>query len=135
MTSSGPIIKQAIMIYLDSGMTDKSEIYSAVVEKLGVARPMVRRCARELRETLEYKVKILQDLNSSGKPKTESKFNRETSIYEKFVKFNARYNKTNNEWAIGPEKTGIRSDRTSKIQTRINPIRDRTKKTVNTSSS
>lgn len=67
---SNELIKQAIMIYLDSGMTDKTEIYSAVVGKLGVPRPTVRRCARELRDDMERKVKILEDLNSAGKPKS-----------------------------------------------------------------
>lgn len=47
------------MELLDKGMTDKQEIYTKVVESLGVPRPTVRRVARDLRTELEVKVEIL----------------------------------------------------------------------------
>jgi len=45
---------------LESGMTDKHEIYSAVVDELGVPRPSVRRIARDLRMKYADRVRILQ---------------------------------------------------------------------------
>lgn len=54
------IIKKAIEELLDKGLTDKQDIYSLVVERLGVPRPTVRRIARELREDMIKKIKILQ---------------------------------------------------------------------------
>jgi hypothetical protein len=53
-------IKQAINELLDKGFTDKQDIYSKVVEELGVPRPTVRRVARDLRNELLQKIKILQ---------------------------------------------------------------------------
>ncbi len=54
------IIKQAINSFLDKGLTDKQDIYTKVVEELGVPRPTVRRVARDLRNELVDKIKILQ---------------------------------------------------------------------------
>jgi len=54
------VIKQAINSYLEKGLTDKQDIYSKVVEELGVPRPTVRRVARDLRNELLAKIKILQ---------------------------------------------------------------------------
>jgi hypothetical protein len=45
---------------LDKGLTDKQDIYTKVVEELGVPRPTVRRVARDLRNELLQKIKILQ---------------------------------------------------------------------------
>jgi hypothetical protein len=59
-TNQSTIIKQAINSYLDKGLTDKQDIYSKVVEELGVPRPTVRRVARDLRNELVEKIKILQ---------------------------------------------------------------------------
>lgn len=59
-TNQSTIIKQAINSYLDKGLTDKQDIYSKVVEELGVPRPTVRRVARDLRNELLDKIKILQ---------------------------------------------------------------------------
>ena len=59
-TNQSTIIKQAINSYLDKGVTDKQDIYSKVVEELGVPRPTVRRVARDLRNELLEKIKILQ---------------------------------------------------------------------------
>ena len=53
-------IKQAINALLDKGLTDKQDIYSKVVEELGVPRPTVRRVARDLRNELLQKIQILQ---------------------------------------------------------------------------
>ena len=53
-------IKQAINNLLDKGLTDKQDIYTKVVEELGVPRPTVRRVARDLRNELVQKIKILQ---------------------------------------------------------------------------
>ena len=54
------VIKEAINSLLDDGVTDKQDIYSKVVDKLGVPRPTVRRVARDLRNELLTKIKILQ---------------------------------------------------------------------------
>ncbi|MBI2006377.1 MAG: hypothetical protein HYS75_03795, partial [Nitrosopumilales archaeon] len=66
------VIKQAINAYLDKGLTDKQDIYSKVVDELGVPRPTVRRVARDLRNELLAKIKILQSetLNNVA-PSTE----------------------------------------------------------------
>ncbi len=59
-TNQSTIIKQAINSYLDKGLTDKQDIYSKVVQELGVPRPTVRRVARDLRNELVEKIQILQ---------------------------------------------------------------------------
>jgi len=59
-TNQSTIIKQAINSWMDKGLTDKQEIYSKVVEELGVPRPTVRRVARALRDEYIEKIKILQ---------------------------------------------------------------------------
>lgn len=59
-TNQSTVIKQAINSYLEKGLTDKQDIYSKVVEELGVPRPTVRRVARDLRNELLTKIKILQ---------------------------------------------------------------------------
>jgi hypothetical protein len=59
-TTQSTNIKQAINELLDKGFTDKQDIYSKVVEELGVPRPTVRRVARDLRNELLQKIKILQ---------------------------------------------------------------------------
>ncbi|HXU95818.1 MAG TPA: hypothetical protein VFP45_05225 [Candidatus Nitrosotalea sp.] len=59
-TTQSTSIKQAINELLDKGLTDKQDIYSKVVEELGVPRPTVRRVARDLRNELLQKIKILQ---------------------------------------------------------------------------
>jgi len=60
-TNQSTVIKQAINSYLEKGLTDKQDIYSKVVEELGVPRPTVRRVARDLRNELLAKIKILQN--------------------------------------------------------------------------
>ena len=70
-TNQSTIIKQAINSYLDKGLTDKQDIYSKVVEELGVPRPTVRRVARDLRNELVDKLKILQ--SEVPKPSTTEK--------------------------------------------------------------
>ena len=59
-TNQSTVIKETINSLLDDGVTDKQDIYSKVVDKLGVPRPTVRRVARDLRNDLLAKVKILQ---------------------------------------------------------------------------
>ena len=59
-TNQSTVIKEAINSFLDDGITDKQDIYSKVVDKLGVPRPNVRRVARDLRNELLTKIKILQ---------------------------------------------------------------------------
>ena len=59
-TNQSTVIKEAINSLLDEGVTDKHDIYSKVVDKLGVPRPTVRRVARDLRNELLTKIKILQ---------------------------------------------------------------------------
>ena len=59
-TNQSTVIKEAINSLLDEGVTDKQDIYSKVVDKLGVPRPTVRRVARDLRNELLTRIKILQ---------------------------------------------------------------------------
>ncbi len=59
-TNQSTVIKEAINSYLDKGITDKQDIYTKVVDDLGVPRPTVRRVARDLRNELLDKIKILQ---------------------------------------------------------------------------
>jgi len=59
-TTQSTNIKQAINNLLDKGLTDKQDIYTKVVEELGVPRPTVRRVARDHRNELVQKIKILQ---------------------------------------------------------------------------
>ena len=59
-TNQSTVIKEAINSFLDEGVTDKQDIYSKVVDKLGVPRPTVRRVARDFRNELLAKIKILQ---------------------------------------------------------------------------
>ncbi len=75
-TNQSTIIKNAINSYLDNGISDKQDIYSKVVDELGVPRPTVRRVARDLRNELLTKIKILQ----SDTP--TSKINKEPSTEE-----------------------------------------------------
>jgi len=59
-TNQSTVIKEAINSLLDEGITDKQDIYSKVVDNLGDPRPTVRRVARDLRNELLTKIKILQ---------------------------------------------------------------------------
>ena len=59
-TSQASTIEQCIEKYIDQGMTDKSEIFTKVVDELNVPRPTVRRVARDLRSKLENYAKILK---------------------------------------------------------------------------
>ena len=72
-TNQSTVIKQAINSYLEKGLTDKQDIYSKVVEELGVPRPTVRRVARDLRNELLTKIKILQ----SESPQADSSARQE----------------------------------------------------------
>ena len=59
-TNQSTVIKEAINSFLDDGITDKQDLYSKVVDKLGVPRPTVRRVARDFRNELLTEIKILQ---------------------------------------------------------------------------
>ena len=59
-TNQSTVIKAAINALLDKGVTDKQDIYTKVVDELGVPRPTVRRVARDLRNELLEKIQILQ---------------------------------------------------------------------------
>jgi hypothetical protein len=59
-TNQSTVIKEAINSLLEEGATDKQDIYTKVVDKLGVPRPTVRRVARDFRNELLTKIKILQ---------------------------------------------------------------------------
>lgn len=60
----GDSIKLEILKELENGQRNKSKIFTNVVDNLGVPRPMVRRCSRELIVEMLDKVKILtSDLN------------------------------------------------------------------------
>ena len=66
-------IKEAINSFLDKGIKDKQDIYTKVVDELGVPRPTVRRVARDLRNELVAKVKILQSETHSSIPSSKTK--------------------------------------------------------------
>jgi hypothetical protein len=70
-TNQSTVIKQAINAYLDKGLIDKQDIYSKVVDELGVPRPTVRRVARDLRNELLAKIKILQSETNNVALSTE----------------------------------------------------------------
>ncbi len=71
-TNQSTVIKEAINSYLDKGITDKQDIYSKVVNDLGVPRPTVRRVARDLRNELLEKINILQsEAIKSSEPSQE----------------------------------------------------------------
>jgi len=59
-TNTTTIITSCLEKYLDMGLTDKNEIYSKVIDELGVPRPTVRRIARDMRSEMIRKVRILQ---------------------------------------------------------------------------
>ena len=67
-TNQSTVIKETINSLLDEGATDKQDIYSKVVDKLGVPRPTVRRVARDLRNDLLAKIKILQSESQQTVP-------------------------------------------------------------------
>ena len=66
-------IKEAINSFLDKGVKDKQDIYSKVVDELGVPRPTVRRVARDLRSELVAKIEILQSETHSSIPSSKTK--------------------------------------------------------------
>ncbi|MDX1596599.1 MAG: hypothetical protein R3327_06635 [Nitrosopumilaceae archaeon] len=71
-TNQSTVIKEAINSCLEKGITDKQDIYTKVVDELGVPRPTVRRVARDLRNELLQKIKILQsDLPQSNTTKED----------------------------------------------------------------
>lgn len=53
-------IKASINEYLNKGMKDKQEIFTKVVDDLGVPRPSVRRVAGELKVEMLKKVEVLE---------------------------------------------------------------------------
>ena len=54
-------VKDAIIRCIsEEGMTDKQQIYSHVVDKLGVPRPTVRRVAGALRNELAAEIEVLE---------------------------------------------------------------------------
>ena len=63
-TNQSTVIKEAINSLLDEGITDKQDIYSKVVDNLGVPRPTVRRVAGDLRTELLKKINPTLVLNS-----------------------------------------------------------------------
>ena len=64
-TNQSTVIKAAINSCLEKGLKDKQDIYTTVVSELGVPRPTVRRVARDLRNELLEKIKILQSETKS----------------------------------------------------------------------
>ena len=65
-TNQSTVIKAAINSCLEKGLKDKQDIYTTVVSELGVPRPTVRRVARDLRNELLEKIKILQSETKSA---------------------------------------------------------------------
>ncbi len=71
-TNQSTVIKAAINSCLEKGLKDKQDIYSTVVNELGVPRPTVRRVARDLRNELVEKINILQSETKSASDKKTS---------------------------------------------------------------
>ena len=71
-TNQSTVIKAAINSLLDKGVTDKQDIYTQVVDELGVPRPTVRRVARDLRNELLEKIQILQSDTKTSTATVES---------------------------------------------------------------
>ena len=67
-TNQSTVIKETINSLLDDGVTDKQDIYSKVVDKLGVPRPTVWRVSRDIRNDLLAKIKILQSESQQTVP-------------------------------------------------------------------
>ena len=65
-------IKEAINSFLDKGVKDKQDIYSKVVDELGVPRPTETRVARDLRNELVAKIEILQSETHSSIPSSKT---------------------------------------------------------------
>jgi hypothetical protein len=65
-TNQSTVIKKAINSYLDRGVTDKQDIYTKVVDELGVPRPTVRRVTRDLRNELLEKIEALRAKSSKS---------------------------------------------------------------------
>jgi hypothetical protein len=59
-------IKSLFYLYLKDGMTNKQEIYTAIVDRLGVPRPTVRRVAIKVRKELLSYSEILNVPAKSG---------------------------------------------------------------------
>jgi len=70
-TNQSQIIAKKLDECLDAGMEDKQEIYTKIVNELGVPRPTVRRVARDFRNALEVKIRILEKEIGTGRPKTK----------------------------------------------------------------
>ena len=66
-------IKESIISFLHKGIQDKQDIYTKVVDELGVPRPTVRRVARDLRNELVAKIEILQSEIHSSIPSSKTK--------------------------------------------------------------
>ena len=65
-------IKKSIISFLDRGIKDKQDIYTKVVDELGVPRPTVRRVARDLRNELVAQINILQSETHSSIPSSKT---------------------------------------------------------------
>ena len=64
-------IKESIISFLHKGIQDKQDIYTKVVDELGVPRPTVRRVARDLRNELLAQINILQSETHSSIPSSK----------------------------------------------------------------
>ena len=65
-TNQSTIIKEKIRDLIEKkGIKDKQDVYTKVVEELGVPRPTVRRVAADLRNDLLEQIKILQSETQS----------------------------------------------------------------------
>ena len=57
------LIQELIEKYMKEGYTDKTDIFSKVVEETGIPRPTVRRAAKQFREKLQEHVRILSAIS------------------------------------------------------------------------
>lgn len=53
-------VKQELENLMNSGKTDKKELYTILETKTGIARPTIRRIASDLRKDLSRKINILE---------------------------------------------------------------------------
>lgn len=62
----GWLIRRQILIAINNGITNKSEIYTNVCGILKVPRATVRRVTRDIIIDMEYKLKILRGTNNTN---------------------------------------------------------------------
>lgn len=80
MISQTAKIRHQIDVLIDSGETNKTNIYTKIVDKTGLPRPTVRRIASEYKKEIEKKIRIL----TNSVTVLEKKRKRSLLFYSKY---------------------------------------------------